>query len=54
MLIPQRLSNGANTSSQVFNDWNEAFNAAGFKNAIIGKEWPENDSSMSWKMPVTG
>jgi Met-zincin/Domain of unknown function (DUF5117)/Domain of unknown function (DUF5118) len=29
------------------NDWNEAFNAAGFKNAIIGKEWPENDSTMS-------
>jgi hypothetical protein len=28
------------------NDWNEAFKAAGFKNAIIGKEWPENDSSM--------
>jgi hypothetical protein len=24
------------------NDWNEAFKAAGFKNAIIGKEWPEN------------
>src|SRR6187397_2707658 len=29
------------------NDWNEAFKAAGFKNAIIGKEWPESDSSMS-------
>ncbi|MFI5130731.1 MAG: zinc-dependent metalloprotease [Chitinophagales bacterium] len=29
------------------NDWNEAFKAAGFKNAIIGKEWPENDSAMS-------
>nr|WP_199077327.1 zinc-dependent metalloprotease [Pedobacter sp. ASV19] len=29
------------------NDWNEAFKAAGFKNAIIGKEWPENDQSMS-------
>ncbi len=29
------------------NDWNEAFKAAGFKNAIVGKEWPENDSSMS-------
>jgi len=28
------------------NDWNEAFKAAGFKNAIIGKEWPENDSSL--------
>src|SRR6187549_2836830 len=28
------------------NDWNEAFKAAGFKNAIIGKEWPENDSTM--------
>ncbi|HKH60238.1 MAG TPA: zinc-dependent metalloprotease [Flavitalea sp.] len=29
------------------NDWNEAFKAAGFKNAIIGKEWPETDSTMS-------
>ncbi len=28
------------------NDWNEAFEAAGFKNAIVGKEWP-NDSTMS-------
>ncbi|WP_437920523.1 zinc-dependent metalloprotease [Sphingobacterium sp. LRF_L2] len=29
------------------NDWNKAFEQAGFKNAIIGKEWPENDSTMS-------
>jgi hypothetical protein len=29
------------------NDWAVAFEAAGFKNAIIGKEWPENDSTMS-------
>ena len=29
------------------NDWNEAFKAAGFKNAIIGKEWPEDDTTMS-------
>ena len=29
------------------NDWQVAFEKAGFKNAIIGKEWPENDSSMS-------
>ncbi|MES2777337.1 MAG: zinc-dependent metalloprotease [Bacteroidota bacterium] len=29
------------------NAWNVAFNAAGFKNAIIGKEWPENDATMS-------
>src|SRR5678809_503617 len=29
------------------NDWNEAFKAAGFKNAIIGKEWPDDDSTMS-------
>src|SRR5829696_5056127 len=29
------------------NDWNEAFKAAGFKNAIFGKEWPENDTTMS-------
>jgi hypothetical protein len=28
------------------NNWNEAFKEAGFKNAIIGKEWPENDKSM--------
>lgn len=29
------------------NDWNEAFKGAGFKNAIVAKEWPENDKSMS-------
>lgn len=29
------------------NDWNKAFEKAGFKNAIVGKEWPENDSTMS-------
>jgi hypothetical protein len=29
------------------NEWQKAFEEAGFKNAIIGKEWPENDSSMS-------
>lgn len=29
------------------NDWNKAFEKAGFKNAIVGKEWPENDKSMS-------
>jgi hypothetical protein len=29
------------------NDWNVAFEAAGFKNAIVGKEWPENDTTMS-------
>jgi hypothetical protein len=29
------------------NDWNEAFKAAGFKNAILGKEWPENNTTMS-------
>jgi hypothetical protein len=28
------------------NDWNAAFEAAGFKNAITAKEWP-NDSTMS-------
>ncbi|ATL49210.1 zinc-dependent metalloprotease [Chitinophaga caeni] len=28
------------------NDWQKAFEAAGFKNAIIAKEWPENDSTM--------
>ncbi|MES1159437.1 MAG: DUF5117 domain-containing protein, partial [Bacteroidota bacterium] len=29
------------------NDWQAAFEKAGFKNAIVGKEWPENDPSMS-------
>lgn len=29
------------------NDWQAAFEKAGFKNAIIGKEWPENDTTMS-------
>ncbi len=29
------------------NDWRPAFEKAGFKNAIIGKEWPEHDSTMS-------
>jgi ribosomal protein S18 acetylase RimI-like enzyme len=29
------------------NDWQRAFEKAGFKNAIVGKEWPENDPSMS-------
>jgi hypothetical protein len=28
-------------------DWQAAFEKAGFKNAIIGKEWPEHDSTMS-------
>jgi len=29
------------------NDWQVAFEKAGFKNAIVGKEWPGNDSTMS-------
>mgnify|MGYP004417263524 CR=1 FL=1 len=29
------------------NDWQKAFEAAGFKNAIVGKEWPEDDKTMS-------
>ncbi len=29
------------------NDWQKAFEQAGFKNAIIGKEWPEDNDSMS-------
>ncbi|CAM3580768.1 zinc-dependent metalloprotease [Sphingobacterium prati] len=29
------------------NDWNKAFEQAGFKNAIVGKEWPEQDTTMS-------
>ena len=28
-------------------DWQKAFEAAGFKNAIMGKEWPEGDTTMS-------
>jgi Met-zincin/Domain of unknown function (DUF5117)/Domain of unknown function (DUF5118) len=32
---------------QGVNDWGVAFEKAGFKNAIVGKEWPENDSTMS-------
>ncbi|HTI93282.1 MAG TPA: zinc-dependent metalloprotease [Puia sp.] len=31
---------------QGINDWQKAFEQAGFKNAILGKEWPENDSTM--------
>lgn len=29
------------------NDWQKAFEKAGFKNAIMGKEWPAGDSTMS-------
>lgn len=29
------------------NDWQQAFEQAGFKNAIIAKEWPEGDTTMS-------
>lgn len=29
------------------NDWQKAFEQAGFKNAILAKEWPEDDTSMS-------
>ena len=32
---------------QGINDWQKAFEKAGFKNAIIGKEWPENNEGMS-------
>ena len=32
---------------QGVNDWQAAFEKAGFKNAIMGKEWPEGDSTMS-------
>ncbi len=32
---------------QGINDWQIAFEQAGFKNAIIGKEWPEDDPTMS-------
>lgn len=29
------------------NDWQKAFEKAGFKNAIVAKDWPEGDSTMS-------
>lgn len=29
------------------NDWQKAFEKAGFKNAIMAREWPENDTTMS-------
>ena len=29
------------------NDWAKAFEKAGFRNAIMAKEWPENDTTMS-------
>ncbi len=32
---------------QGINDWQKAFEAAGFKNAIVGKEWPSNVDTMS-------
>lgn len=32
---------------QGVNDWQKAFEKAGFKNAIMAREWPENDSTMS-------
>ena len=32
---------------QGVNDWQKAFEKAGFKNAIMAKEWPEKDSTMS-------
>ena len=32
---------------QGVNDWQAAFEKAGFKNAIRAEEWPENDSTMS-------
>ncbi|RFZ90230.1 DUF5117 domain-containing protein [Mucilaginibacter conchicola] len=31
---------------QGINDWQKGFEQAGFKNAILGKEWPENDTTM--------
>lgn len=32
---------------QGVNDWQKAFEKAGFKNAIMAKEWPEDDTTMS-------
>jgi hypothetical protein len=32
---------------QGINDWQQAFERAGFKHAIEAREWPENDSTMS-------
>ncbi|RFZ90929.1 DUF5117 domain-containing protein [Mucilaginibacter conchicola] len=31
---------------QSINDWQKAFEQAGFKNAIVGKEWPAADTTM--------
>ena len=31
---------------QGIDDWQKAFEQAGFKNAIMGREWPENDTTM--------
>jgi hypothetical protein len=41
------LNNGRKYLIAGINDWAVAFEAAGFKNAIVGKEWPENDTTMS-------
>lgn len=32
---------------QGIDDWQKAFESAGFKNAIVAREWPENDTTMS-------
>ncbi|WP_425237175.1 zinc-dependent metalloprotease [Ulvibacterium sp.] len=32
---------------QGINDWQQAFEQAGFKNAIVGKEWPKDNDEMS-------
>jgi len=32
---------------QGINDWQVAFEQAGFKNAIIGRQWPQNNTNMS-------
>ncbi|WP_273566975.1 zinc-dependent metalloprotease [Maribacter halichondriae] len=32
---------------QGINDWQKAFEQAGFKNAIVGQEWPEENTNMS-------
>ncbi len=39
--IRLRQKNGGSYLIAGINNWRKAFEAAGFKNAIVGKEWPE-------------
>jgi hypothetical protein len=54
-LILPLQKNGSHILIQGVNDWQVAFEKAGFKNAIFGKMAPtkEEDSTWSLKMPAT-